>query len=79
MDCSENEGERSSTQHVTHICMTACMPLLLLQFATLLNLGWRILVLNEGDPIPPQSVGAPSVVASLLTVLLIAMITIFEY
>ena len=29
---------------------------MLLQCATHLNLGWRILVLNEGDPVPPRPV-----------------------
>ena len=76
---------------------------MLLQCATHLNLGWRILVLNEGDPIPTRSVpttaspptqsvpttaspptlaaslptgSAPSVVASLLIVFLVAMVTL---
>ena len=73
---------------------------MLLQCATHLNLGWRILVLNEGDPVPPRPVrttalpptGSPrsvqttalpptgsatSVVASLVMVLLAAIVAPF--
>ena len=74
-DCSEMKGRGLAHMYNSYVCPSS--HTLLLQCATHLNLGWRILVLNEGDPIPPRSVGAPSVVASLLTVLLIAMTTLF--
>jgi len=48
------------------------------QCATHLNLGWRIIVLNEGDPIPPRAIAeAPTFVASLWMVLPVAVVAFF--